>query len=174
MRSWVSSTAVRRRLRQFFAAIGARVAPGERALVARLLSPGELRLFERMPGFDQRHCLDVYHTLVRGGYDDPLLLRAALIHDCGKVDDDGRPIPLLYYGIFVILKRLAPVLYERAVRDGRGLLRPFAVHAAHDERAALLAATAGSPPELVSILRDYAARRISGPAAALYWADEQN
>ena len=166
--------AVRRRLQQFFAAIRARLSPGDRALVARLLSPGEQRLFARMPRFDQRHCLDVCRTLACAGYDDPLLLRAALIHDCGKVGDDGHTIPLLYYGLFVVSKKLAPVLYAWAARDGRGPLWPFAVHAAHEERAALLAAAAGCPPELVALLRDYAARRMIGPAALLYWADEQN
>ncbi len=165
---------LRQRLRQLFAALTARVSPDERALVAKTLSAAELRLFERMPRFDQRHCLDVYHTLVRGGYDDLLLLRAALIHDCGKVDDDGRPIPLIYYGLFVVVRKLVPSLYRRAARDGRGPLHPFAVHAAHDERGALLAAAAGSPAGLVAILRDYAARRTTVQTAALFWADEQH
>jgi len=164
----------RHRLRQFFAAVGAHVSIEERVLVVRLLGPGELRLFERMPRFDQRHCLDVYHTLVRAGHTDPLLLRAALIHDCGKVGDHGRTIPLLYYGLFVVLKKYAPSLYQRAARDGRGLLWPFAVHAAHERRSALLAEMAGSPPDLVGILRDYAARRVTERTAALLWADEQN
>jgi len=162
------------RVRQFLAALTARLSPTERALVGQLLGPGELRLFECMPRFDQRHCLDVYHTLVDGGYTDPLLLRAALIHDCGKVDDAGRAIPLLYYGLFVIAKRFAPALYCWAARDGRGLLWPFAVHAAHDERGALLAAAAGSPAELVAILRDYGARRATAQTAALLWADAQH
>ena len=161
------------RLAQFFRAITARLTPEERALVAAALSPGELPLFERMPTHDQRHCLDVYALLQRGGYDDPLLLRAALLHDCGKVDDDGRPIPLLYYGLFVVLKRLAPALYTWAARDGRGLLRPFAVHAAHDERSARMVDVAGSPPELVATLRDYAERRTTERTRALSWADSQ-
>jgi hypothetical protein len=161
------------RLRQFFAAIRARLTPEERALVAGALSPGELLLFERMPRYDQRHCLDVFQMLRRGGYDDSLLLRAALLHDCGKLDDDGRPIPLMYYGLFVILKRLAPPLYAWAARDGRGLLRRFAIHAAHDERSALMAQAAGSPPELVAILCDYSTRRVTARTAALSWADNQ-
>jgi hypothetical protein len=165
---------VRYRLRQFLSAAGAHLSLEERVLVVRLLDPGELRLFERMPRFDQRHCLDVYQTLVRGGYADPLLLRAALLHDCGKVADDGRTIPLLYYGLFVILKRFAPELYQHAAADGRGLLWPFAVHANHERRCALLAEMVGSPPELVAILQDYAARRITRSSAALAWADEQN
>src|SRR5215207_10864601 len=102
------------RLSQLFNALTARLTPEERSLVAAALSPNELRLFERMPHHDQHHCLDVFRLLRHGGYDDPLLLRAALLHDCGKVDDDGRPIPLVYYGIFVFLKKLAPGIYERA------------------------------------------------------------
>jgi hypothetical protein len=164
----------RYRLAQFFAAVGAQISPAERALVVRTLPYGELLLFERMSRFDQRHCLDVYHTLVLGGHDDPLLLRAALLHDCGKVADDGRAIPLLYYGIFVILKKFAPALYQRAAHDGRGPLLPFAVHATHEERGALLAEAVGSPPELVTLLRDFAARQVNERTAALLWADEQN
>jgi len=158
---------------QFAVAVAARLTPEERALVAATLIPAELRLFERMPQYDQRHCLDVYRLLLRGGYDDPLLLRAALLRDCGKVDDDGRPIPLPYYGLFVVLKRVAPALYAWAARDGRGPLRPFAIHAAHDERTARMAEAAGSPPELVATLRDYAERRMTERTRALSWADNQ-
>ena len=163
----------RYRLRQFFAAVTARLTPEEHALVVAALSASELPLFERMPAYDQRHCLDVYVLLRRGGYDDPLLLRAALLHDCGKVDDDGRPIPLLYYGLFVVLKRLAPPLSAWAARDGRGPLRPFAVHIAHDERSARMAESAGSPPELVATLRDYAEQRMTERTRALSWADNK-
>jgi hypothetical protein len=164
---------IRYRLAQFFNALTAHLTPEERALVAVVLSAAELRLFERMPQHDQRHCLDVYRLLLRGGYDDAPLLRAALLHDCGKVDDDGRPIPLPYYGLFVALKRVAPALYAWAARDGRGPLRPFAVHIAHDERSARMAEAAGSPPELVATLRDYAERRMTERTRALAWADNQ-
>jgi len=163
----------RYRLLQLFNALTAHLTPEERAVVAAVLSQAELRLFERMPQHDQRHCLDVYRLLLRGGYNDPLLLRAALLHDCGKVDDRGRPIPLLYYGLFVVLKRVAPALYAWAARDGRGPLHPFAIHAAHDQRSARLAEVAGSPPELVATLRDYAERRITERTRALSGADNQ-
>ena len=164
---------IRYRLLQLFTALTARLTPAERALVAATLTATELRLFERMPRHDQRHCLDVYRLLLRGGYDDPLLLRVALLHDCGKVDDQGRSIPLLYYGLFVVLKRAAPALYAEAARNGRGPLRPFAIHAAHDERSAHMAESAGSSPELVATLRDYAERRITERTRALSWADNQ-
>jgi hypothetical protein len=163
----------RYRLAQFFTAVTARLTAEEGALAAAVLRPAELRLFARMPPYDQRHCLDVYQLLLRGSYDDPLLLRAALLHDCGKVDDRGRPIPLLYYGLFVVLKRVTPALYVWAAQNGRGPLHPFAIHAAHDERSARMAEAAGSSPELVATLRDYAERRMTERTKALSWADNQ-
>lgn len=163
-------SAISRRLRQFTSALTARVRPEERALLARALSPAELELFARMPLFDQRHTLDVRHTLARAGHRDPALLRAALLHDCGKVDDDGRPIPLLYYGLFVVLRRLAPGLYGRAARHGRGPLQVFRVHAEHEARSARLVAATGDAAA-AAILGDYAAGRITPLTAALGWAD---
>jgi hypothetical protein len=163
----------RYRLFQFLRALNPRLTPEERSLLPALLSPAELRLFERMPRHDQRHCMDVYQLLRRGGYDDPFLWRAALLHDCGKVDDHGRPIPLLYYGLFVVLRRSVPALYAWAARNGRGPLRPFATHATHDECGARMAEAAGSAPEVVATLRDYAERRMTTRTRALSWADNQ-
>jgi hypothetical protein len=162
------------RLRQFFAALAARISDEERHSLRSLLSLAELKLFERMPRYDQRHCLDVYATLRGAGYTDTVLLKAALLHDCGKVGDGGRPIPLIYYGVFVVLQRLLPGLYDLAARIGRGPLRHFAIHAAHDQRSASMVEAAGAAPELAATLRDYAARRASERTLALKWADEQN
>jgi hypothetical protein len=162
------------RFRQFFAALAARLSDEERATVAAVLKPAEQRLFARMSRFDQRHCLDVYTTLRRAGCADPPLLQAALLHDCGKVADDGRPIPLLYYGLFVVLRRTLPGIYDLAARSGRALLWPFAVHAEHEQRSARMVAAAGGSPELVAILRDYAGRRETERTRVLGWADDQN
>lgn len=162
------------RLRQLQRALTGRISARDLEFVAEYLSPKELRLFQQMAGFDQRHCLDVAQTLVRGGYRDHALLGAALLHDVGKVGDDGRPIPLIYYGAFVVLKRLAPGLYRRAVVSGRGPLWPFALHASHEQRSAKLAQTAGSAPEVVTILRAYAAQQETAETRLLQWADDLN
>lgn len=162
-----------RRVHQFVTAISASVAPAEQSLLTTFLSKRELQLFERMPRFDQRHSLDVYHTLARAGHTDPALLKAALLHDCGKVDDDGRSTPLIYYGVFVILQRLAPSLYRWAARNGRGIMRPFAIHAQHDQRGALLIEQAGSA-DVATIVRDYGEGRRTAQTAALSWADHLN
>lgn len=171
---WTSPAQIRRpklayRARQFFAALRARVGDDERAMVAAALAPAELRLFAAMPTYDQRHCLDVHATLRAAGYDDPLLLRAALFHDCGKVDDAGRPMALGWYVLATLLKR-SPALYLAAAR----VLAPVRIYAEHAWRGAQMAAAAGSPPEVVTTIRHYHDPAPQGRAAVLQWADQQH
>ncbi|MEI8165239.1 MAG: hypothetical protein WCG26_02635 [Chloroflexales bacterium] len=160
------------RVRQFTAALRAQVSAEERALVAVTLTPTERRLFELMPLYDQRHCLDVQHTLVAAGHAEPLLLRAAMIHDCGKVNDRGRPLALGWYVIATLLKRL-PGLYLALARPG-SVFAPLAVYAEHAWRGARMAAAAGCPPPMVEAIRHYHDPAPSGLAALLKWADEQH
>lgn len=160
------------RLGQLRSALWARLSEADRALLDRQLSAAERRLFERMAPFDQRHALDVYQLLVHAGEQNTVLLQAALLHDCGKVDDQGRTIPLLYYGLFVILKKYVPGLYKAAAQHGRGLLWPFAIHQSHEQRSIQLIAQAGSSAELLALLQDYAAGRQTPATIALAWADD--
>lgn len=162
----------RYRVRQFVTALIAGIRLDERVLLVCTLSDPQLLLFERMLRFAQRHSLDVYHALVRAGHTDPHLLQAALLHDCGKVDPNGRTIPLIYYVIIVLLQQYAPDLYQRAARNGRGLLYPFALHATHEQRSVIYARAAGSHPDVVQILSDYAERRATPFADALRAADD--
>jgi putative nucleotidyltransferase with HDIG domain len=157
------------RAQQFFAALRARVSAEERAMVAAALTPAELSLFEAMPAYDQRHCLDVHHTLATAGHADPLLLRAAIFHDCGKLDDRGRPMPLAWYVAATLLKRIPP-LYLVAAR----LCSPVAIYADHARRGAQMAQAAGSPPAIVEAIRHYHDPAPTGLAALLQWADEQH
>ncbi|WP_322814434.1 HDIG domain-containing metalloprotein [Chloroflexus sp.] len=157
------------RIRQFRSAVHACITPAEYDLVRRLLTPAEQRLFDQMPRYDQRHCLDVYYTLVDAAEQDEFLLRAALYHDCGKVDDHGRPMALGWYVLATILKRW-PALYLIAAR----FLPPIALYAGHAARGAQMAAAAGCPPEIVETIRHYHDPNPRGRAARLQWADEQN
>jgi hypothetical protein len=73
-----------RRVQQFYQAVFARVRADEYELIRERLSPAQAALFMRMMRSDQRHCLDVYYTLIQAGYQEDDLLRAALLHDAGK------------------------------------------------------------------------------------------
>jgi GNAT superfamily N-acetyltransferase len=161
------------RLRQLRSALRARIDPAEHAIVAERLNPAEQALFCAMPRYDQRHCLDVFHTLVEDGEQDALVLRAALYHDCGKVDDDGCPMALPWYILATLLKRIPP-LYIALARRSAGIFRPLYLYAHHAHRGAGLAAGAGAPAEVVATIRHYHDPTPQGRAARLQWADQQH
>lgn len=160
------------RLRQLWLALTPRISPAEARLVRDVLPAAEYELYRRMPRRDRRHCLDVHQTLVRAGVTDALLLRAALFHDTGKVDPQGRPVPLLWYGGLVIFKRLWPRAYGLLAASPQGWRRYFYYYAHHGPLGAALAQAAGSPPEIVEALRHYHDAAPTGRAAVLQWADE--
>jgi hypothetical protein len=160
------------RMRQFGAALRAQVSAEEQVLARSVLTPAEYRLFAQMPRYDQRHCIDVYRTLVAAGQTEPLLLRAALIHDCGKVADDGRQMSLGWYILVTLVKRI-PALYIALGRPG-SVVEPVQRYAEHAWRGAHFAACAGSPPVMLTTLRHYHDPSPTGLAALLQWADEQH
>ena len=122
------------RIRQLYAALRARLTLEDRALVARALTPAELALFERMPRYDQRHCLDVYRLLVGSGYADPLLLRAALLHDCGK-----GAVPVWVRILYVLRPSLIDGIARENAPGYRGAAWRLRHHEAIGARAALAA-----------------------------------
>ena len=139
---------------------------------------------------DQRHCLDVYHTLRRAGHEDECLLRAALLHDAGK----GRPAGLaggrgsgwpmtVWHRVAIVLlqaftwRDAGPRWLARLAADGRGWKAPFGLHAGHAEAGARQAEEAGCAPEVVGLIRDHHGGGAEGDQerlCALRWADECN
>ena len=72
------------RVRQFSKFCRASVSEAEQRVAAEQLGESLFPLFMKMALPDQRHCLDVYHSLRGSHCDDPEMLTAALIHDVGK------------------------------------------------------------------------------------------
>jgi hypothetical protein len=85
------------RARQFVLALFPKFEEHHHDLVRRVLSDGELALFESMDKSDRRHGIRVMEHLMTDHHADRDLLAAALIHDCGK----GR-VPLWLRVAFVV------------------------------------------------------------------------
>jgi hypothetical protein len=110
--------------------------PEDRRWVAGVLTPAELVLWERQPGHDQRHTVEVARRVEQaldGGphHGEPRWLACALLHDIGKLSA-GLGIP----------GRVIATLFARAAggpgglgdwEERRGLRRRIALYVRHGE-----------------------------------------
>lgn len=133
------------RVGQFARAARARLDPAADAeLRALLANEAQWRLLERLTPYDRAHVLRVRRLLVDFGHNDPDLLRAALLHDVGKADEQGR-VRLAHRVAIVLLRRLTTGLLRRLTdRPRGGALRGLYLAERHAELGARLAAEAGA------------------------------
>lgn len=143
------------RSRQFAGALWARLDEAERDEARGVLGAGLTPLFESMGLRDQRHCFDVYRTLLGEGCGDPRLLAAALLHDAGKGRLAGDAVRLWHRVAYVVLSACAPWLVRRLTDGGRGGLASLRHH---PERGAALAEKMGAPAEVVELVRRHEER----------------
>src|SRR4030042_4400816 len=146
-------------VRRFLRRLRARVGPAERQMIARNLTPAQQRLFWAMMVEDQRHSLDVFHTLQRRGCRDRDLLLAALLHDVGKGE-----VRLWHRGLYVLLRPGPSGLLRRLAQpNGAGWRRALASINEHGRRGATLAPEAAAPPAVVELIRNHQRKRLPDP-----------
>ncbi|MDI6874137.1 MAG: hypothetical protein QME89_02295 [Actinomycetota bacterium] len=152
-KAWVSLLAMDPRLR----------GRGERASAE--LTTEERRLFASMDRYDRAHSLAVASRL----RDDPLLFRAALLHDCGKLTAELHLwVRWAYTFLEVFMPRLLARLVKRVEKEARGKdvlermrslppgwRRGLYVQVHHGEVGAALLELAGSEEELVQLVREH-------------------
>ncbi len=159
--------AVISRIRQFLAAVRARVHEEEMAILEQHLDPPQRELFRAMSPIDQRHGLDVFNTLLQQGHAEPDLLRAALLHDVGK-----KGIRLWQRVAGVLLEAFRPTLLERlAVNRPQSWLYGFYIYRHHAELGAERAARSGCSPSTVELIRGHHSPSGDEQATALREAD---
>jgi len=166
------------RVRQFFQALLARAPEEEVEQAIRILTPEAQALFRRQAIQDQRHALEVYHTLRQADHTNPQLLAAALLHDVGKA---AARLPPWRRAVIVLLNHLAPRLLTRLSQGEPGGWRhAFVVHARHPEVGACWAQEAGCSPLTVALIRRHRDKLAGGGTeqdrllAALQAADGMN
>jgi hypothetical protein len=155
------------RIRQFLAAIGARVSADEIAVLEQHLNPSQRDLFREMSPIDQRHCLDVFNNLLRQGHSDSDLLRAALLHDVGK-----RGILLRHRVAGVLMEAFWPALLEKlAINRPQSWLYGFYIYRYHADLSAELAKRSGCSPSVLELIRGHHTPWENEQAKVLWEAD---
>ncbi len=107
-----------------------------------------------MPRSDQVHALKVWAALRAGGFDDPALAQAALLHDVAK---HLGGVTLFHRVAVVLIKAFAPGAWQRLKTSPeprrRSMRYPLWAHANHPATSARLASDAGCAPLAVSLMR---------------------
>lgn len=176
---------VRYRLWQVWKLLTAAPLPAEAwQEIEAVLSPQELRLFQRYRPNDRRHAWRVMCTLQEAQRAHPALLAAALLHDVGKTRTQ---VHLWERSLAVLGARLFPRQAERwGEGTPHGWRRPFVVKAQHAAWGAEMAANAGSDPLTVWLIEHHqdvlaplkASEEVGTEAERLLrqlqWADDHN
>jgi len=131
-----------------------------------VLGPASYALFAAMPRQYRRHGLTVYRTVRENGCDDPVVLQAALLHDCGKYDPaSGRYVTVVHRVLVVVLENLpggnslARTLASWGRRKPGGwLFYPFYLSRNHPRLGAELAAHSGTQAEVVRLIAGHHGR----------------
>jgi hypothetical protein len=155
------------KVRQFGRHIAGRVSSAERAELDRWLTPAQLALFDAMHRVDQRHGLDVVAELRREGHDEPELLLAGLLHDCGK----GSWVGLWHRVGWSLADRYGQTVRRALVRLP-GFERAFVNLDHHPQRSAELCLAAGCGERVAELVRNQAGPGTDRLGEALRLADE--
>ncbi len=152
------------RVKQFIAALTARITAADRQLVNKELSLEERQLFWAMNLPDQRHALNVAYTAMKlarnwPGIDRQLLLRCALLHDVGKVRGDLSTFDKI---ITVLAHKSSPRWARSWGRYGRGnkllnVRHAFYIYFHHGERSAVMLRALGLEQEAAIVAKHHEA-----------------
>ena len=141
------------RIWQFFQSL--KQPPGENdwKVVKSILSQAELDLFRELPIQDQNHSIRVLEGVRATGEDDSDLLKAALLHDLGKM---RYPLRRWERVMAVLLSGLFPKNVKTwGEGEPVGFKRPLVVIRKHPMWGADLAEGAGSSPRTIWLIKHH-------------------
>jgi hypothetical protein len=154
------------RTRQVCNALWPRIPESHFSLVIDTLSETQQVLFFAMEKRDQRHAIEVARRLLKRGVDDPDLLQAALLHDCGK-----GAVPVWLRVLLVLRPSWVRFLATRAPAFWRGPAYRLLHHA---RIGAGLVASVGSSPRVVALVDGRAPAGAEWKLDVLRAADDQS
>lgn len=175
---------LRKRTRQFFRALFAKMTSVDLVFVRKHLNDTEQCLFFDMNETVQKHCVNVALTVL-DLLDDAIVndyavvLKAALLHDIGKTRGNFNVLDQVSY---VLVRKFSRQLARKLAKRGRGtwldrVQNAFYVQVHHAELGANIACKAGLGEDLIFLLRNHHSpdqANVSQELAILIQADEAN
>ena len=147
------ASAVIGRLRQTFQFVTAWLIPLDNTLAQHYLTSAEYQLFLRMSRPERQHHLRVLNSLLQDGQAHPSLMKAALLHDVGKL---RYRFNLLERVLVVLAKAFLPAKFaEWSQSEPHGWRRPFVISARHPAWGAEMCATIQTDALAVDLIRDH-------------------
>ena len=141
------------RIWQFRKSLERSPTPDDWKIIQSILTPQEFHLFKQLPIPDQNHSLRVLKVLYKQGEDDTDLLKAALLHDIGKIRYPLRR----WERVFAVL--LTGLFPERVKVWGggkpTGLRRPLVVIQQHPDWGAEIAQEAGCNQRTIWLIKNH-------------------
>ena len=160
------------RVGQFWRHASAPVEVAERARVLSVLGPTLAPLFFELRLNDQRHGLDVLHTLERlDSHPSRLLEQAALLHDAGK---GGARFSVIDRSLTVLLRALSPRLLAAVLRLRPGFARRFQIYDSHAAVGAERLRAAGAYELAAVVAEHHASEPTLAATVRLQQADRRN
>lgn len=97
----------RYRIKQFFWCFSAYIDIYDKEFIEKYLNENECELFYKLPKYEQKHSIrtakDVHKVLRNNKLDNEMLIKAALLHDIGKIYCKLNPIDK---GVLVIMDKI--------------------------------------------------------------------
>lgn len=144
------------RSRQFWQALTTRPSEVDKELVASILDPGQVELFNLLQKSEQTHSIRVLKAVRKQGGDNIDLQAAAMLHDIGKVKE---PLRLWERILIVITNAICPAcVKEWGAAQGEvpsampGWQRAFVVAEQHPAWGAELASQCGASVMTVALI----------------------
>lgn len=132
-----------------------RRAPDVESRLRALLSPRQWELIAGLTARDQAHHLDVYRRLQAAGCDDSDLLLAALLHDCGKIDERGRAGVSQRTILVLMNPRFSAMLRRVGSEAGNGWRHGLYLAIEHPGLGAARARAAGCSPRVCWLIEHH-------------------
>jgi putative nucleotidyltransferase with HDIG domain len=105
------------RIKQFFWGLVSKLSDDDKYLINKYLDDYEIKLFYMLPGHEQVHSIKVAKEVIyeckSKGINDKYLIKAAFLHDIGKI---GSGLNIINKSILVILNKFIPKFLLKLVK----------------------------------------------------------